>query len=289
MIFAIIFIDVLLLSFLLFGNKNGEYLKNKKRFLISLVYLVVSLLASFFLVSLLEIFLLAVLSSKYSYTETGIVWDNMFFEVLYNFIYYFLAVALVEELGKILPTYHFLEGDTSEIKTKFDCMIPFLLVSMGFSIVEDILYIYKYYPDEEFVGFMRLIVELPGHVLWGLLIGEAYYRYTVKCNVELLRYRLKQDDERFKYVNTGMYSQKIFKVATLLIIILHGLFDFLLVTNSTIGYIYIFISFVYFSFYLLKLKNVDLKEATKIEFMNYQNVCSEEEFEEKMSEINNTY
>lgn len=142
--------------------------------------------------------------------------------VLYNFLLYFIVVAVSEEGFKYLLMKQRTWKDP-EFNFQFDGVVYAVFVSLGFALWENISYVLMY-------GFgtalIRAVTAVPGHACFGVFMG-AWYGLAKK------------------YESYGMHSQsKICRVVALLSsIVLHGCYDFTASIENQ-NYAWIFVAFV---------------------------------------------
>lgn len=148
--------------------------------------------------------------------------------VLYNFLLYFIVVAVSEEGFKYL----FMKSRTwrsHEFNFQFDGVVYAVFVSLGFALWENISYVLMY-------GFgtalIRAVTAVPGHACFGVFMG-AWYGLAKK------------------YESYGMPSQsKACRVVALLSsIVLHGCYDFTASIENQ-NYAWIFVVFVVAMFFV---------------------------------------
>ncbi len=142
--------------------------------------------------------------------------------VLYNFLLYFIVVAVSEEGFKYLLMKQRTWKDP-EFNFQFDGVVYAVFVSLGFALWENISYVLMY-------GFgtalVRAVTAVPGHACFGVFMG-AWYGLAKK------------------YESYGMHSQsKTCRVVALLSsIVLHGCYDFTASIENQ-NYAWIFVAFV---------------------------------------------
>ena len=142
--------------------------------------------------------------------------------VLYNFLLYFIVVAVSEEGFKYLLMKQRTWKDP-EFNFQFDGVVYAVFVSLGFALWENISYVLMY-------GFgtalVRAVTAVPGHACFGVFMG-AWYGLAKK------------------YESYGMHSQsKTCRVVALLSsIVLHGCYDFSASIENQ-NYACIFVAFV---------------------------------------------
>ena len=142
--------------------------------------------------------------------------------VLYNFLLYFIVVAVSEEGFKYLLMKQRTWKDP-EFNFQFDGVVYAVFVSLGFALWENISYVLMY-------GFgtalVRAVTAVPGHACFGVFMG-AWYGLAKK------------------YESYGMHSQsKTCRVLALLSsIVLHGCYDFTASIENQ-NYAWVFVAFV---------------------------------------------
>lgn len=142
--------------------------------------------------------------------------------VLYNFLLYFIVVAVSEEGFKYLLMKQRTWKDP-EFNFQFDGVVYAVFVSLGFALWENISYVLMY-------GFgtalVRAVTAVPGHACFGVFMG-AWYGLSRK------------------YESYGMHSQsKVCRVVALLSsIVLHGCYDFTASIENQ-NYAWVFVAFV---------------------------------------------
>ena len=142
--------------------------------------------------------------------------------VLYNFLLYFIVVAVSEEGFKYLLMKQ-RTWKEPEFNFQFDGVVYAVFVSLGFALWENISYVLMY-------GFgtalIRAVTAVPGHACFGVFMG-AWYGLAKK------------------YESYGMHSQsKTCRVVALLSsIVLHGCYDFTASIENQ-NYAWIFVAFV---------------------------------------------
>ncbi len=160
---------------------------------------------------LLRLVLFGIISTALaSVTETiGLAVLGHVFEegsVLYDFLLYFIVVALSEEGFKYLV----LKKRTwknQEFNCLFDGVIYAVFVSLGFALWENIGYVFQF-------GFgaavVRALTAVPGHACFGVFMGTMYT--TAKY------YSLHGDEAK---------SARYRRLSVIVPAILHGIYDFI--------------------------------------------------------------
>ena len=149
--------------------------------------------------------------------------NNIFNTYIYSFIY----IALIEELSKFIFSYLFVNRNPN-FDYVFDGIVYFACVSLGFALVENILYSSN---GDLYTVLLRSFTAIPAHTFFGISSGYYYALYR---------------KEKKKY---------LFGLSLLIPVLLHGFYDFcILMGDNLFLYIYIlFLGFLYmFSFSRVK-------------------------------------
>lgn len=161
---------------------------------------------------------------------------------LYNFLYYFIVVALVEEGVKCFIMYRHTKNHP-DFDSLFDGIIYATFVSLGFAALENVLYVTQY-------GFMnalmRAVLSVPGHMFFGVMMG--YYYSMIHINEIAWEY---EDDfikkgyihEPKRRVSSSWLKCKCLAIPTLA----HGLYDFLCTMGTNLS-LFLLIAFVIFMY-----------------------------------------
>jgi len=131
----------------------------------------------------------------------------------------FIIAALVEEAFKFLALY-LITWKNRNFNERFDGIIYAVYVSLGFALIENILYVLQ---GGLSVGILRALTAVPAHALFGISMG---FHYGIA-----------------KFEPSKKQAQMFF--AFTIPFILHGLYDYILMSENTILLI-LFIPFVVF-------------------------------------------
>jgi len=142
----------------------------------------------------------------------------------------FVVAAFTEELFKFIALYLVI-WKNKEFNEKFDGIVYAVFVSLGFAAVENVMYVFQYGHG---TGISRALTAVPGHALFGVAMG--YYFGLARLSPE--------------------NKSKNFLLALLVPIGLHGLYDFILMTEHQ----YLLIAFIPFLYYLWKSGFKKMKE-----------------------------
>ena len=174
--------------------------------------------------------------------DDGVIW--------YLFSEAFLEAAIPEELFKFL-FFMIIVWKSKYFDEHFDGIVYATFVSLGFACIENIVYVFR---DGAGVGIMRAILSVPGHFLFGVLMG--YYLSLAKFGIP---------SDRNKNIVLAL------AISTLT----HGIYDSLCFSfnlfdsdegDTTIFVIVVFVVFIVFNVKLWKqcLKRIK-EQATKDE------------------------
>lgn len=120
----------------------------------------------------------------------------------------FVVAAFTEELFKFMAVY-LLIWRNKAFNEKFDGIVYAVFVSMGFALVENIMYVLS--ADNGLsIGISRALTAVPAHAMFGILMG-------------------------FHFGNARFYPEnrrKYLRYALLIPIIFHGIYDFILMAGN---------------------------------------------------------
>lgn len=162
--------------------------------------------------------------------------DFNVFEGIYSQLYLsFLVAGTTEEFLKAIVLTIVLFKD-NKFNEKIDGIIYSVVLSLGFASIENIIYLF--YETENLiyqVGILRSVIAIPGHIMFGIMMG--YYISKAKFS-----------DTKSEKINN------IFK-AIIIPIILHAIFDFILMIGErwSIILFIVYIGLLYFN----SLKKLD--------------------------------
>ncbi len=132
----------------------------------------------------------------------------------------FVVAAFTEEGMKFLAFYLFF-WKNKNFNEKFDGIVFAVYIALGFAGIENILYVFS---GGYGVGVVRALTAVPAHALFGIVMG--YY---------------------FGIARFDPQRQSIFLVAAFLLpFLFHGLYDFMLMSNSPLLMISFIPLFIYF-------------------------------------------
>ncbi len=191
----------------------------------------ISILGKFFIFGVL-------ISIVAIYLEEWLIKINNFSGFMYMFYMSFIVAGLVEEGLKVLVIVPNLIKERN-FNERLDGIIYSIFLSLGFATVENIIYILFEDPTSAFeVGVIRSIISVPAHMMFAIIMG--YYI------------------SKYKFTGSKSKKRKYLAISILLPILLHGVFDFILM----IQYRWSIIVFVAYIVFLWKISLDKLDEYT---------------------------
>ncbi len=160
---------------------------------------------------------------------------------VYNFVKYFIGVALVEEGCKLIA----LKAATRKnenFNCLFDGLIYAVFVSLGFAAFENVLYVLE---NGWINAFMRGVLSVPAHMFFAVLMGVYYSMEHITEKAAEIEKRLGEEGE---ICVNGPFNPKKYRYKKLLIpVAAHGLYDFCCTSDSglAIAVFYGFVAFLY--------------------------------------------
>ena len=122
---------------------------------------------------------------------------------------------------------------------KLDGIVYCVFSALGFATVENVMYVVFRFSDVESVGLYRAILSVPAHMLFAVTMG--YYLSMAK---------FAADESRSKYYYKKSLTSPL---------ILHGIFDFILMSQQPI----LMLFFIPFVIYLWKINLQKLNQYYK--------------------------
>ncbi len=172
---------------------------------------------------LLKIFILGALSVIPTIlVESLLSAMNVFTGLLAIAFTSFVIAGFTEEFFKRLVVVKYALYNKA-FNEKLDGIVYCAISALGFATVENVMYVVFRYSANPYVGILRGLLSVPAHMLFGVTMG--YYLSLAK------------------YAETEEEGQKYYKLSLYVPILLHGIFDFILMAeiNWLMG---IFIPFV---------------------------------------------
>lgn len=126
----------------------------------------------------------------------------------------FIVAGFTEEFFKRAVVLNYIYNNEN-FNERLDGIVYSVFSALGFSVIENIMYIVFKFSDNVYVGLYRGILSVPAHAVFGVTMG--YYislaKFCKDCNNE---------KDRKKYMRKSLYIP----------IILHGTFNFILMSES---------------------------------------------------------
>lgn len=150
----------------------------------------------------------------------------------------FIVAALTEEGLKAIVLIPNLIAE-KKFNEKLDGIIYSIFLSLGFATVENVIYILFEDINIAFqVGIIRSVISIPAHMMFAITMG--YYV------------------SKYKFSNNKMKKREYITLAILVPILLHGIFDFILMIESKLS----IIVFLVYIIFLWKINLDKLDEYT---------------------------
>lgn len=208
-----------------------------------------SILIKFFLLGICSCFLVLYISKKLEPFLPFMKYDknSTFINI---FLYSFLGVALIEEFSKWIMIYWY-GYNNKYFDEIFDIIVYSVFTSLGFAFFENIGYILT--NKSIGVAITRGLLAIPGHACFGLFMG--YYLCLAKvCSIN----------------NKNKLSKKYLLLSVIIPTLLHGIYDFCLMSNY---FVFVLIFFIFVSI----LFSISIKKINEISSSN-QNLFNKKVF-----------
>lgn len=135
------------------------------------------------------------------------------YSILYIFLDNFLIVGLLEEFWKRLIVKKYI-WNRHEFNYRFDAIVYCVASSLGFALLENILYVFQ---NGFGTGIVRAILSVPGHCTFAIFMG--YFLGNAKL------YEMQGNEKKAKrYAGLSLWVP----------VVLHGFYDFCLTMQSVI-------------------------------------------------------
>lgn len=210
---------------------------------------------------LLKLFILGILSCVLVIEITSIMKIFLPFMTRANryanyfnfFLYTFIGVGFVEEFCKWIIVY-FIGYNSKEFNETFDIIVYSVFVSLGFALIENIMYILSVKTLK--TAFFRAISSVPTHAFIAFFMG--YLLLFAKNN------SIKKNNKQ---------AQKYLLLSLLIPTFLHGLYDFCILSNiKLLVIIFIILLVVFYLITIIKIEKLS-KESKTISKHQYCNSC----------------
>ena len=193
---------------------------------------------------------------------------------IYNFLKYFIGVALVEEFLKWIALVKISKNDKN-YNSFFDGMIYAIFVSLGFAALENVMYVIE---NGWYVAVLRAFLSVPGHMFFAVMMGYHYSLWNIYDKAAQIETELVSQGVISHVI--APFSSKTSKRNSLIIpVMVHGFYDFCCTINSILA-IVVFYSFIIFLYVhcFKKIKQMssmdtdDITYAKRLVVKKYQNV-----------------
>nr|WP_300094912.1 PrsW family glutamic-type intramembrane protease [Sedimentibacter sp.] len=192
---------------------------------------------------LLKVFIMGIISVIPTiFVENILTFFNVFPGIIGIGYTAFIVAGLTEEYMKrqvVLKTVYF----NPVFDEKLDGIVYCVISALGFATIENVMYVVFRFSDVESIGLYRAILSVPAHMLFAVTMG--YY-------LSMAKFALTTEESQF-------YFKKSLTVPA----VLHGIFDFILMSQIEI----LMILFIPFVIYLwinnLKKLNVYYADSKK--------------------------
>lgn len=153
--------------------------------------------------------------------EEQIVWISKGAYYLYQALWAFVGVALVEELGKFVFML-IVTAKSKHFNSLFDGVIYAVFTSLGFAAYENVLYAIN---NGWKVALLRMLTAVPAHMFFGVIMGYYYSWWHMHRMAKKRERELKASG--FITKNAKEFSGVGYIILTLLMPVLtHGFYDF---------------------------------------------------------------
>lgn len=208
-----------------------------------------SLLIKLFILGFISVIIVGAISLLIYYIFPNLAKDTTSMNTLEIIIYTFIVIAATEELCKWIIVYMF-GYKSRENDEVYDLIVYAVFVSLGFACIENIMYI-TLNPSIS-VGILRAIFAIPAHTSFAITMGY----YLSKARI----YQLQTNDK---------LRRKNIIFSVIVPILLHGIYDFCLLSNYNI----LIVVFFVFVIVLYKASLKKLKELSTAINYNRNNLC----------------
>lgn len=200
---------------------------------------------------LLKVFIMGII-----YVIPTIIVENLlssfnFFPGIFGVVYTaFIVAGFTEEYMKrqVVLKYVYFNPVFNE---KLDGIVYCVMSALGFATIENVMYVVFRFSDVESVGLYRAILSVPAHMLFAITMG--YYLSLAK------------------YSSTPEKSNYFYKKSLTVPVILHGIFDFILMSGIELLML-LFIPFIIYMWITnLKKLNMYYNESKNEYYEDLQN------------------
>lgn len=202
----------------------------------------IGLLIKFFTLGITSCFLVLAISDGMKFLFPFFAKDTAEMTFMEVMIYSFIGVALVEEISKWIMVY-FNGYNNKEFDELYDIMVYSVFVSLGFAFFENILYVLN--SGTLKLALLRAVSAVPGHACDAIFMGY-YLSLAKECH----------------YRGRSNLESKYKRLSIIMPAILHGIYDFCLMSGMEI-FIYVFLIFVVYLYVISIGKVMKLAKANR--------------------------
>jgi len=256
--------SIVIFTILIINRKQKIQLRAKDYILLVLTGGLAAMFAGF--ANTLGQDLLLYLFRKFIILENGeIYWIKGIYVIIFNFIYYFFIVGIVEEFSKNIIPLILCKNKEYRSKTSLECILNFMIVACVFSCIEDYIYIKNGAPGE-----IRLLTVLSGHLLYSLIFCKNFMNYKVRDKALAIGALVKhktwktEGNESLKKFESKFSNKNFLKKSFLFAILCHGGYNFtIFIFDNSKSLLFIFIMLlnalfiVLFILELIKIRNLE--------------------------------
>lgn len=145
--------------------------------------------------------------------EKALLAFNIFSGTLSILYISFIVAGFTEEYFKRLVVLNYIYKN-KHFNERLDGIVYSVFSALGFSMIENIMYIVFRFNNNAYIGLYRGILSVPAHAIFAVTMG--YYISLAKFCSDC-----KNEKDRKKYLRKSLYMPMI----------LHGIFDFILMSN----------------------------------------------------------
>ena len=190
--------------------------------------------------------LISMISKKYILFLNYDYINMNIFQIIYKILF---SIVIVEELSKWIINYITIWRN-KKFDHIYDPIVYCTFVSLGFATLENIIYGITYSSHGFIPILLRGVISVPSHAVFGIFMG-----YYLGISKNALMYNKNKQSNKYKLLSI------------LFPIMLHFIYDLLLINNNTITYIifiiYIIILYILAYFKIRKLSSVHEKLKQK--------------------------
>ena len=172
--------------------------------------------------------------------------------LLYQIVYNYLDIALVEESLKFLVLF-LVTRKSKHFNGLFDGIIYAVVVSLGFATLENILYVFQYGWG---TALLRAVTAVPGHMFDGVIMGQFYTMWHISKQISTHEQYFASIGLIDKIINPERKYTEYIVSALAVPVLVHGTYDFLATLS---GYVVVNIIFIVFliALYIYSFKKIN--------------------------------